>query len=99
MELKKVTTDDLPINRNPFIAFEIVDKTLPYYNDRHVNRHNKKYVAYVNPSVYVMTIANWGTQTTTDRSFTLKSTSSDSIQDIKPEELHHVTVSLFVRIN
>ena len=94
VELKRVTTSYLPIKKNPFIAFEISDKTAK--NDQNYRKDRKEYVAYVEPSIYVMSIANWGTQSTTGNSFTLRSTSSDNIE---PETKHLVTVSLFVQMN
>ena len=103
MEIKKVMTSDLPIKKNPFIAFEIVDKTLPstrkewLKNSQYIykNIFHKKYVAYVNPNNDEDAGDMWGTPPTTATSYTLSSTGSS----IKPEALHDVVVSLINQIN
>ena len=88
-----MTAGDLPLNKDPFIAFEVADKTLPYYNGRYVNDYDKNYVAYVNPT----SLENWGTQSTTGDSFILKPPSGANVQ---PETPHRVTVSfVFIQMN
>ena len=91
LEIKKVMTSDLPIQENPFIAFEIVDKTLPYYNRRHVNRFDKRYVAYVVNPCNGTSLEKLGTEFTTDTSFTLTSNM------LKPEALYDVVVSFSIQ--
>ena len=85
LEIKQVTTSDLPIKKNPFIAFEIVDRTIIH------NVHKKKYVVYVNPNSDENSAERWGTRPTTATSFTLRSTGSS----IKHDALHDVVVCLF----
>ena len=95
MELKKVTTGDYPINEDPFIAFEIFDKTLPYYNGGYKNDFRKYYVAYVNPSANSWG-SKWSGQGTNGESFILRSSSRHNIE---PETLQNVTVSFFIQMN
>ena len=90
MELKKVTTGDYPIKKDPFIAFEIFDKTVPYYNGGYMNPYRKYWEAYVNPSANSLT--KWGRQGIFGESFFLFSSSSDNIGS---ETLQNVTVSFF----
>ena len=107
IEIKEVKTSDLPIKKDPFIVFEIIDKTLPnyinvgtiYYRNyerkSHINQ-KKKYVVYVNPNSDENPAEMWGIQPTTATSYTVTSRGKSSI---KPDALHDVVVSLYVQIN
>ena len=87
-------TGDLPIKKDPFIAFEVVDKTLPYYNGRHVNRFDKRYVAYVvDPCNGTSLCIGTSTEITTDTSFTL------TFNMLKPEASYDVVVSFSTQID
>ena len=77
-------TNEFPIKKNLFIAFKIVDKTLP-----HSSGNTKKYTAYVNPNSDENPLENWGILQTTDTSLYLQSIGSS----IKSDTLHDVVVS------
>merc|ERR1719427_164999 len=76
-------TNEFPIKKNPFIAFKIVDKTLP-----HSSGNTKKYTAYVNPNSDENPREKWGIIKTTDTSLYLQSIGSS----IKSDVLHDVAI-------
>ena len=87
MEIIDITSE-LPIQKNPFIAFKIVDKTLPTHNKLLYMFFNP-YLAYVNTNDDENPKEKWGSKRQIENSFYLKSKGSS----IKPDVLHDVVVS------
>ena len=80
------TTREQPINKNLFIAFKIVDKTLATHKK---DWYMKLYLAYVNTNDDENPREKWGSKWQTGMEFYLKSKGSS----IKPDVLHDVVVS------
>ena len=80
-------TSEQPIEKKPFVAFKVVDKTAPSRNPR----YEKKYVAYVNANSDESSCEMWGTPPVAETSFHLRSKGPS----IKPDALHDVAVGSF----